>query len=93
VVARLEPAGDDDVSTLPPALTAGLGPYPIALALRLDGPGQVKPEEALRAVFGADFRLPPVDLVRTGFWRLEDEEPRPPLEASRRSEAVGATGS
>ncbi len=93
VVARLEPATDDDVSTLPPALTAGLGPYPIALALRLDGPGQVKPEEALRAVFGADFRLPPVDLVRTGFWRLVGEEPRPPLEASRRSEAVGATGS
>ncbi len=93
IVERLEPATDSDLAGLPPGLASGLGPRPFALALRLDGAGQVKPEEALRAVFGESFRLPPVDLVRTGFWCLEGGDLRPPLDASERAETTGASGS
>ena len=87
-IARLERASDADLSGVPPLIVRGLGSYVLALGLRLDGPGQVKPEEALRAVFGDAIHVPPVDLVRVGFWHVRDDRLEAPWAESVSSGAA-----
>jgi hypothetical protein len=85
LVAHLRFAGDADRAALPSALDAALGARPLALGLRLDGAGQVKPEEALRAILGDAVRVSPVDIVRVGFWHVDGPRARSPLEATHAS--------
>jgi len=92
IVARLERATDADCAELPTGLAGGLRGAPIALSLRLDGPGQVKPEEALRALFGDDVTVPPVDIVRLGFWRQDGDRVHSPFDATFKSAETATAG-
>lgn len=85
-VAHLRLATAEDRARVPDPLADGLPPLTLSLGLRLDPTGQVKPVEALAAILEApDLVLPPVDLMRTGFWNGPETALRSPLEPLMRS--------
>jgi radical SAM family uncharacterized protein/radical SAM-linked protein len=80
-VAHLRIASDEDRRTIPEALADGLPSLTLALGLRLDPTGQVKPQEALRKILeAADLELSPADLIRVGFWNHTENGLKSPLE-------------
>jgi radical SAM family uncharacterized protein/radical SAM-linked protein len=81
VVAHLRIAGREDRRAVPDPIAEGLPDLTLALGLRLQSGGQVKPVEVLRAVLEApSLELPPVDLIRAGFWKRTEAGLRSPLE-------------
>jgi radical SAM-linked protein len=79
VVEAIRLATESDRSMLPLPLRAGLPDHVLYLRLRLDGP-QVKPQEVLTALFGDDFELVPVDLIRIGLWNVHEGSLVSPLQ-------------
>jgi radical SAM family uncharacterized protein/radical SAM-linked protein len=80
-VTHLRIATDEDRRMLPDALGEGLPDLTLALGLRVDTAGQVRPQEALRTILESpELALSPVDLIRVGFWNHAETGLRSPLE-------------
>ena len=80
-VVHLRIATDEDRGAIPEGLADGLPPLTLALGLRLDPTGQVKPQEVLREILEApDLELSPVELIRVGFWNHAENGLQSPLE-------------
>jgi hypothetical protein len=80
VVDVLRLATEQDRARVPEAQALGLPPLTLYLRLKLDGNAQVKPHEVLSAILKRDLDLPPIDLIRVGLWRVQENQPLSPLE-------------